>query len=131
MSDPISRAAQDVCLGDDPHVLATVTTANGQLIALPDAMIGKFCVFAAETLDVWIRFGTSNGVQVDRTSTAADAVDGSGVLTPNAKAPHLYIPAGQERQLRLQGAWTHFAHISSGTTGLLRFDVAQGHFGND
>lgn len=120
------EAALDACPGDNPYALATVATAA--VIKIPDAMIGKFCSFAAETKDVWIRFGTADTVSVD--TTAVSTVDGTTkALTVDGDEPHLYVPAGQEVQRRLDAGWTHFAHISAATGGYLRFGVCQGHYG--
>lgn len=124
MSSAAERQAADYRLGT-PRCLATVTTANGQLIQLPSDMGPEdgHQVFAAEGLDIWIRFGDVN-VQVDRTQVSS--LTGDDITTDGAKVPHLYIPAGQERQPKIPAGATHFAHISTGTTGFLRFGPAQG-----
>ncbi len=126
MTTLAERSAADVGYIDSPHALATVTTANGQRIEIPDGWDNKFVDFCAEGLDVWIRFG-DGGVQVDRTAVSTVSTE---ALTENAKAPHLHIPAGTTKSVLIrkgqamtasgEATQTHFAHISSGTTGYLR-----------
>lgn len=133
MSTLAIRSASDLGYIGAPHCLATTATANGQLIAIPDAWNNKFVDFSAETKDVWIRFGDS-GVQVD--ATAVSTTDGSGVLTDVAKVPHLHIPAGTTKPVLIRkGATmaatgettqTHFAHISAATGGYLRMVLSTG-----
>lgn len=90
-------------------------------------MRGRFAWFQATAgsgaaVDVAIRFGDS-GVAValaDRDTRTVEA------LTAAAGTPHLYLLAGGAPQrIRLNPAWTHLSHISSGTTGVLRFGLAE------
>lgn len=111
-----------------PHARSTVSTA--ELLVIPSDMTGKFCTFqsvagSGAAVDVAIRFGTSAGMGAavigDRST-----IDGSGNLTADVNAPHIYLVAGTEKRFRLDPSWTHISHISSGTTGCLRFGPATG-----
>lgn len=125
---PLLNEAADACPGDNSYERQTVTSA--EVCAIPSDMVGKFCRFSAETSDVWIRFGTSDAVTVDATQVSARDND-TKELTPHAATAHLHIVAGTSEQFRLQGDWTHLAHISADTSGLLRFAVWQGAKGSD
>jgi hypothetical protein len=128
MSTQLERMAADACPGDTPYCLATTATANGQRITIPAEMIGKFCWFGAQTLDVFIRFGvTADSIQVD--ATQVTTLTGEAVNVAGPKVPHLFVPAGSVVHWRLDAGWDKLVHISSGTTGFLRFGLAQGHFG--
>lgn len=107
-----------------PYNLGTVTTADGQLVVIPSEMSKRFCVFQARGQDVFIRFGIDDTVDVDPTDVNTLS---SGVLQADAaKAPHLYVPAGQARRIRIPAEFTHFAHVSTATGGFLYFGVATG-----
>ena len=112
-----------------PHARSTVSTA--ELLVIPADMVGRFCWFqsvagSGSAVDVAIRFGTSAGmgaVVIGDRST----IDGSGNLTADVNAPHLYIVASAAPQrVKLDPSWTHISHLSSGTTGCLRFGPATG-----
>jgi hypothetical protein len=126
MSSQLERMAADACPGDTPYCLATTATANGQRITIPAEMVGKFCWFGAQTLDVFIRFGTGS-LQVD--ATQVTTLSSEDVDVAGAKVPHLFVPAGSVVHWRLDAGWTKMCHISSGTSGFFRFGLAQGHFG--
>ena len=123
MGAPAGRMADDNSPEEGFHALATTAAADGQRIEIPADMIGKFCAFAAETKDVWIRFEGAGTVDVDETAVSTVAAE---VPTAVAKVPQVYIPAGTERHLRLKASWTHFAHISAATGGVLRFGLQTG-----
>lgn len=123
----IVEKALDTAPGAKFYARATVTTANGERINLPAEMQNAFCVFFAEGLEVWIRFGLAASVQVSRTAISALAAQ---VLTEDVTSPHLYLPAGtMSPPIRMRGSWTAFAHISTNTTGFVRFGSYQGGFG--
>lgn len=134
MTTVAERAACDIGYLGPAHALATVTTANGQLVAIPSAWDNQYVDFTAEGVDVWIRFGDS-GVQVDRTGVTT--MSGAALQTENAKAAHLYIPAGTTRSVLIrkdatmtasgETTLTHFAHISTATSGYLRMTVSTGN----
>lgn len=126
MTDRATRAAADACPGDDAYARATVTTH--QVIAIPAALVGKWVNFAAEGVAVWIRFGTSASVEVDRTAVSAGTPP---AITAGTTEAHLYVPAEGSVSRRLQSAWTHFAHESAATTGKLHFCLDQGAYGAD
>ena len=123
MGAPAGRMADDNSPEEDFHALGTVTTGDGQLLTIPTDMRGAFCSFAAETEDVFVRFGTSDAVDVDE--TAVSAVNAT-VLTSHADTPQLYIPAGQERHIRVKASWTHMCHKSPATGGFFRFGLSTG-----
>lgn len=133
MTTLAERSAHDLGYVGAPHSRATVTTANGELLAIPDAWDNRFVDFHAEGVDVWIRFGDS-GVQIDR--TAVSTIDGSGVLTDVAKVAHLHILAGTTCPVLVrkgatmaatgEATQTHLAHISIATTGYLRMVLSTG-----
>lgn len=123
MSSTIERKAADVSPGT-PYSIPTVSTEDGQRIAIPEDMRGKFCAFAARTLDVAIRFG---GADVEVDPAAASTVSEGAITVAGAKIPHLRLVAGAAPEhFRLRHEWTHFAHISSGTTGALDLGSWQG-----
>lgn len=124
-STRIQRAADDYTLGE-PHARTTVTSA--ELVAIPATLRGRFVRVHADAgsgaaVPVAVRFGneTASVVIGDRS-----ALDGSAVLTADVNVPHINIPAGAAERFRLDPAWTHFSHISSATTGCLRFALAEG-----
>jgi hypothetical protein len=122
---PIPEMAADVAPGQKFYALATVTSSTR--INLPSEMLGKFCIFEAEGLDVWIRFGLVGAVSVSKTAVASVA---SNVLTEDTTSPHLYLPAGtMSPPIRMRSSFTAFAHISTNTTGFLRFGSYQGAYG--
>lgn len=109
------------------HVLATV--ASTTRIQIPANWFDKFVTFQAQGLDVFLAFGGS-GVTVSLTSVSTVS---SEVMTSVATNAYM-IPAGQERNFRFQRSaategCTHFAHISSGTTGFLRMIETTGENG--
>lgn len=126
MAADIRLLAADACPGDSAY--QRPTTATAAVLEIPAAMRGKFVRFSAETSDVYIRFGTSVSVNVDNT---ADSTVASNALTEDTTTPHLHVVAGQSEQLRLQAAWTHFAHISADANGKLRFALWTGSNGAD
>jgi hypothetical protein len=102
---------------------ARTTVDSAERVQLPGDMQNVFCVFAAETQDVWIRFGTGavTVVLANRSTLTSE------VPAEATSAPMLHVPAGQERHRRLPvGLYTHFSHISGGTDGVLRFGPATG-----
>lgn len=123
-SSSIEAKAADAALGAKAYSLATA--ASSTRINLPTEMAAAFCWFAAEGLDVWIRFGLAASVTVSKTAVSVVA---SQVLTEDATSPHLYIPAGTMVSRRMLVQWTAFAHISTTTTGFLRFGRDQGSYG--
>jgi hypothetical protein len=125
MSDTINRMADDVAIGT-PHSRATVTTH--EVLTIPAEMVGKYCFFAAQTTDVFIRFGTDANVEA---SISAVSTVSATVLSAVATVAHLYVPAGSERHIRLKSAWTHMAHESADALGFFRFGLAQGQYGAD
>ena len=109
-----------------PHARSTVSSA--ELVVIPEADRGKFWTFHADAgsgsaVAVYIRFGdaTAAAVIADRS-----ALDGSGNLTADVNVPHLSLAANERRRVLLDPAWTHFSHISSATTGCLRFAASEG-----
>jgi hypothetical protein len=123
MTTKAERMAADVSHSGAAVVLDTVTTANGQLIALPAGWAGKYVDFTAIGQDVFIRFGTDTSVQV---ATTATTVGGAGALTHTGKEPHLPIPAGTTRPERIGSTITHFAHVSGATGGKLYVSLSTG-----
>lgn len=100
------------------HVLATV--ASTTRIKIPANWFDKYVTFQAQGLDVFLAFGGS-GVTVSLTSVSTVSSEEMTSLATNA----YLLPAGQERNFRFQRAAaqegvTHFAHISTGTSGFLR-----------
>lgn len=128
MSAPTStkaqRAAADYTLGT-PHARTTVTTA--ELLEIPADCVGKFVRFHADVgsgsaVSVAIRFGSASvTVSVAARSTLATAT-----LTADATVPHVVLVAGGSERIRLDPSWTHLIHVSSATTGCLRFALAEG-----
>jgi hypothetical protein len=118
----IPNQAYDVAPGDEVFARTTVVTA--ERIALPASMRNKYCTFIAETVDVWIRFGDGT-VVVDEAATSGLTNE---VPSEDGGEPHLYIPAGTQQSIRLdfEAGWTHFSHISTATSGLLRFGSSTG-----
>lgn len=121
------RTAADYTLGT-PHARTTVITTP-ELLVIPTDCVGKFVRFHADAgsgsaVAVWIRFGTADTV----VATIGDrsAIDGSGNLTADVNVPHLAINAGADVRVRLDPSWTHISHISTATTGCLRFALAEG-----
>lgn len=100
---------------------ATVTTA--EVWAIPAAWVGRFVRFDAETQDVYIRFGTADTVSVSASSTSSLA---SAVLTAAGTEPHLIVRAGTFVDERIDAQWTHLAHISDATDGLLAAALKSG-----
>jgi hypothetical protein len=119
----VERMAADISYGT-PYARATVTAH--EVIEIPSAERGKFWHFHAETSDVWIRFGTSASVEVD---PSARSTLNTATLSASGKEAHLHVAAGATEPVRLDKAWTHFAHESADTSGVLRFGPAQGSFG--
>lgn len=116
MSSKTERMASDVSRKGDTYQLATVATA--QVCAIPTAWSGKYVDFSAVTKDVYIRFGTADTVSCDYTT--ASARDGTTkVLTATTAGPHLIIAAGTMVPERVDASYTHFAHISAATGGIL------------
>lgn len=116
MSSKTERMASDVSRKGDTYQRATVATA--EVCAIPAAWSGKFVDFSAVTKEVYIRFGTADTVSCDYTTASArDA--GTKALTATTAGPHLIIPAGSTVPERVDSAYTHFAHISSATGGIL------------
>lgn len=126
----VELAAADYRLGPTPYCRATVTTANGERVALPaDCLPGAGHIeFFAQTTDVFIRFGDAT-VEVD--ATQASTLSGGAITVPGAKVPHLFIPANTSSSPKIPAGVTHFAHISPGTGGFLRFVNATGKGGTD
>ena len=124
MTSKTERQASDVSYKGTAFVRDTVTTANGERLAIPSGWAGNFVDFTAIGADVFIRFGTDNTVNVDQTTVSA--IDGSGVITHNGKEPHLSIPAGSTRPARIDSSQTHLAHIASATGGKLRASLSTG-----
>ena len=132
MTTLAERSAAELGYIGIPYALATLTTANGQRVAIPDAWDNRFVDFSADTKDVWIRFG-DGGVVVSPTAVSTlsseDPVEGAGT-------PHLYIPAGVTKPVLIrkghamtaagEATQTHFAHISLATGGYLRFTLSTG-----
>lgn len=107
----------------DTFQRATVTSA--EVCAIPAAWLGKFVDFTAATKDVYIRFGTAGTVSCDYST--ASALDGTTkVLTATTAGPHLIVPAGQTVPERIDESFTHFAHISAETGGILYATLSTG-----
>lgn len=112
----------------EAHMLASVTTANGQRLALPTGWAGKYVWMQAvagsgAAVDIGVNFGTS-GVQVDLTSASTVTAE---ALSANATAPDVYLVASAlPQRVRVPSDATHFAHIGTATTGRLRFGLATG-----
>lgn len=124
MSRATEMSADDMV--GTPHARDTVTTA--ELLVIPSGWAGKFvrfesCAGSGAAVDIAIRFGTATAVAV---ITDRSTIDGSGNLTADVNAPHVYLRAGEEQRVRLDSAWTHFSHLATGTTGALRFALATG-----
>ena len=130
MTTLAERSAADLGYTGPAHALATVATTTR--IAIPDDWDNRFVDFSAEGLDVWIRFG-DGGVEVDKADVSTVAAE---ALTEVDDTPHLHIPAGTTKPVLIRkGAamtavgettQTHFAHISTGTTGYLRMVLSTG-----
>lgn len=119
------RQASDNVPGT-PHARTSVTTA--ELLVIPTGWAGKFvtfesCAGSGAAVDIGIRFGDATAVAV---LTVRSTIDGSGNLTADANAPHIYLRAGEQERIRLDPTWTHFSHLGTGTTGALRFALATG-----
>lgn len=125
MTTSAERQAADLSHNGDTYQRDTVTTADGELCAVPAAWAGKFVEFTAWGQDVYIRFGADANVDVNFT-TASARDGGTFALTATTKGPHLIIPAGQSRHERIDSSWTHFAHISPTTGGRLFAVLATG-----
>ena len=132
MGSPKQDAAASMAPPFQMYVLATVSSS--QAIQLPSAFKNKYATFVAEGLDVFIRFGTAT---LTASSTAVSTVT-SNVPAVATNGTYL-IPAGTERHFDMRNVigtdpisaggsnsdiW--FAHISSGTSGFLRFFPSEG-----
>ncbi|MBK8260242.1 MAG: hypothetical protein IPK80_02770 [Nannocystis sp.] len=110
-----------------PHMRATSVTSH-ELIVLPSGWAGKYARFesvagSGSAVDIGIRFGDATAAVV---LTDRSAIDGSGNLTADVNAPHLYLRAGEEQRVRIPADATHFSHIGTATTGRIRFGLATG-----
>lgn len=114
-------AAENISPPVSNFVRATVTSS--ERITLPTAQLGQYLTFIAEAQDVWITFG-KGAITASKT-----AVSTLSTNTPSAATNGtFYIPAGQVLHFRVpsNGSVTDFAHISSATTGFIRWFVSSG-----
>lgn len=109
------------------YLRTTVTTANGEVCACPAEWAGQFVEFTAMGADVYIRFGTSNGVQVDQSTASTNSGATAYTLTAGGKEPHLVIPAGTSKHERVRADQTFFAHVASAAGGKLYAVMATGN----
>ncbi len=132
MGTPREQGAASVAPPVDAYVLASVTTSAA--IKLPAVFNDKNVTFAAETVDVWIRFGVAT-LTVLETAVSTLTASVPAVATNGA----FIVPAGQSRDFDMRNVvstaaienggsadsiW--FAHKSSATTGFLRFYPSEG-----
>lgn len=130
MTTLAERSAADLGYIGEPHARTTVTTS--ERLEIPDAWDNRFVDFTAETVDVYIRFG-DGGVEVDRADRSTVSTE---VLTGVDDTPHLVVFAGTTKAVLIrkgatmtatgEATQTHFAHISSATTGVLRMVPSTG-----
>jgi hypothetical protein len=112
----------DFTPGAKTYQRATVT--DGERLIIPSDMRNVFVAFQAITTDVFIRFG---GASVAVVAAQVSTVNAEA-LTEHTSTPHLIVPAGQMRSVRLPyGLFTHFAHISANTNGFLIFGRYTGY----
>lgn len=121
MTTIAQRLSADAMPGPSPFMRATVVAA--EVVAIPADWAGKYVRFHATTQAVGVRFGTAGTVSVSLTavSTLPD-----GVPTVAATTPHFILDAGDTEHVRINPAWTHFAHIAGADTGYLCFTMWSG-----
>lgn len=121
MSKAVEQASDLSHNSTSTYQRATVTTP--EVLAIPAEWVGKYVEFTAIAQDVYVRFGTSSSVTCDPTTVSAVA---SFVMTATPNGAHLVIPAGQSRHERIHNGWTHLAHDSTATGGVLFMNLATG-----
>lgn len=123
MTTKAERMAADYSHNGSTYQRDNVTTA--EVCAIPSAWLGKFVDFTAIGTNVFIRFGTADTVDLDRT-TASARDGGTKALTATTAGAHLVIPDGQVRSERIDASWTHFAHEGTAATGQLYMALSTG-----
>lgn len=114
-----------------PLIRVTAATANGLKVTIPAEWRGHLVEFTARTTDCAFRFGGS-GVQVDMATESGGAPP---AITAGGKEPHVVIPAGTSKLVRIPAVGATladgstvidtFAHISTGA-GLLYMELCVG-----
>lgn len=122
MSKATEQAA-DVQHNGTPYLRTALTTANGEMCVMPAEWVGKYVEFTAIDCNMFVRFGTSSGVQVDATTVSTNT---AGTLAATGKEPHLEIVSGSSKHERILVTWTHFAFICSNATGKVYMCLATG-----
>jgi len=123
MSKTMEKAL-DVSRSNAAASYLIATSATTASIQCPSEWLGQFVEFTAVGADVYIRFGTSNAVQVDQSTVSTVAANAFSANT--GKEPHLVIPAGTSKHERIKATQTFFAHIASAAGGRLYMTCATG-----
>lgn len=97
------------------HVYGYSTSTTHQVYEVPAEWKGQRVAIQAVTANLWISFGTSASIEVDRTDNSTLATN---TLTVSAKTG-AYVAAGTKQEFVVDTALTHFA-IEADNTGTWR-----------